>query len=40
MRTARVPRLSFAHKPALLGAWVTLSRVGETEVNIIKTSRF
>ena len=34
VRRVRVPRLSFAHKPALLGAWVTLSRVGDTEVVI------
>ena len=32
VRTVRLPRLMFAHRPPLLGAWMTLTRVGETEV--------
>ena len=32
VRRVRLPRLMFAHRPPLLGAWMTLTRVGETEV--------
>ena len=48
MRTVRLPRLSFSSKRPVLGAWITLTRVGESRVlvtsgpgaNIIMASVF